>query len=133
MFSERWILGVWTIMCSDRPIRRARGLRMGLIGALAQVKSLVVKKLILTSLFLCVLSAMRVFCVEKREGLETPDKEWFYWRHGTSSSIRVWMFYQQQVVPGLGWMVLDSSRVICWIIFRVAGGAWNVSKGWNFW
>ena len=56
---------------------------------------------------------MRVFCVEKREGLETPDKGWFYWRHGTSGSTRVWMFYQQRVVPSLGWMVLDSSRVIC--------------------
>ena len=31
-------------MRSDRPKRRARGLRMGLIGALAQVKSLVVRK-----------------------------------------------------------------------------------------
>ena len=106
---------------------------MGLIGALAQVKSLVVRKadsnFIIPMCSFCNAS----FCVEKREGLETPDKEWFYWRHGTSGSTRVWMFYQQQVVPGLGWMVLDSSRVICWIIFRVAGGAWNVSKGWNFW
>ena len=42
--SGRRILGVWTIVRSDRPKRRARGLRMGLIGALAQVKSLVVEK-----------------------------------------------------------------------------------------
>ena len=43
-FFGRWILGVWTIVRSDRPKRRARGLRMGLIGALAQVKSLVVRQ-----------------------------------------------------------------------------------------
>ena len=61
---------------------------------------------------MCSFCNTSLFCVEKREGLEALDKEWFYWRHGTGGSTRVWTFYQRQVVPDLGWMVLDLSRMM---------------------
>ena len=32
--------------------------------------------------------------------------------HGTSGVTGIWTFYQRRVVPGLGWMVLDLSRVM---------------------
>ena len=82
---------------------RACGLRKGLAGALPKVQC----KLWVNDLIPII--PMCSFCntsfgVEKREGLEVPDKEWFYWRHGTSGSTRVWTFYQRQLAVDGSWL-----------------------------
>ena len=83
---------------------RACGLREGLAGALSKVQCKLWVNDLIPIIPMCSFCNTSLFCVEKREGLEVPDKEWLYWRHGKSGSTRVWTFYQRQLAVDSFWL-----------------------------